>query len=89
VVKAGLVLTCHWKDTRGVAAGGCQDNATGSVADVPDGGPTGVGGPGTVGGREIVGVQPDRVTSTDTDPSYRVAMQLGSLKPPAEMEKLP
>lgn len=49
----------------------------------------GEGAPGTVGGAEIVGVQPDRVTSTDTDPSNKVATQLGSLKPLAEMEKLP
>ncbi len=69
VLKAGVVLTCHWKLTPGAVAGGCQESATGSVADVPDGGPTGVGAPGTGGGAEIVGVQPDRVTSTDTEPS--------------------
>ena len=83
------MLTCHWKCTPGEAAGGCQDSATGSVTDAPDGGPTRVGGPGTRGGREVVGVQPDRGTWTDTDPSYRVATQLGSLKALAEMEKLP
>ena len=69
VVKLGLVLTCHWKLAPGLAAGGCHDRATGSVVDVPGDGPTGVGGPGTVGGGEIEGVQPDRVTSTDTEPS--------------------
>ncbi len=69
VVKSGLVLTCHWKLTPGLAAGACHERATGSVAEVPDGGPTEVGRPGTAGGGEIVGVQPDRVTSTDTDPS--------------------
>jgi hypothetical protein len=89
VAKLGLVLTCHWKLTLGWPAGACHESATGSVADVPDGGPTNVGILGTAGGLEIVGVQPDSVTSTDTDPSYRVATQLGSLKPLAEMEKSP
>ena len=69
VLKLGLVLTCHWKLTPGLAAGACHERATGSVVEVPDGGPTTVGGPGTGGGAEIVGVQPDRVTSTDTEPS--------------------
>ena len=69
VVKLGPVLTCHWKLAPGAPAGGCQESATGSVVDVPGAGPTTVGVPGTGGGAEIVGMQPDRVTSTDTDPS--------------------
>jgi hypothetical protein len=89
VAKLGSVLTCHRKLTPGMPAGGCHDSATGSVTDVPGAGPTGVGTPGTAGGRDWVGVQPDSFTSTETDPSNKVATQLGSLKPLAEMEKLP
>jgi hypothetical protein len=61
----------------------------GSCVDAPLGGPTRDGGPGGAGGGEIVGVHPDKVTSTVTEPSNKVATQLGSLKPLAEMEKSP
>ncbi len=87
--KLRRVLSCQRELTPGDVAGGCHERLTGSTTWAPGGGPNGDGGAGTLNGGEIVGLQPERDTSTDTEPSKRVATQLGSLKALAEMEKSP